>query len=331
MTAASPSTVRRGRSLGAAAAVAGALAVLPFVDTDIFHLRVLTAIFIQAAMAGSWNLLGGYTGYINFGHAAFFGIGMFTVAILAQSLGETPLWLLPAGAVMAGAFALLIGYPTLRIRGAYFAVATLILALMGEIFVGNLDRITGGGLGIVLPRPHGTPFEVERRFYLVFGALAAITALAAWWVERSPLGYTLQAIREDEDAARAVGIRAARYKMLMLCLSACGAGAVGGLYGSYVGYISPDGAFDLAFSVKPVVYAVIGGLGTWAGPVIGSGLMEIVSTALTLLSPTLKAISQVIFGAILVMVVLMAPQGIAGWLARRRQAHPRARLEVARG
>lgn len=328
----SPFPAARGRlSLGAAAGVATALAVLPFVDTDIFHLRVLTSIFIQAAMAGSWNLLGGYTGYINFGHAAFFGIGMFTVAILAQSLGETPLWLLPCGALVAGGFALLIGYPTLRIRGAYFAVATLILALMGEIFVGNLDRITGGGLGIVLPRPQGTPFEVERRFYLVFGALAAIAALVAWWVEHSPLGYTLQAIREDEDAARAVGIRAARYKMLMLCLSACGAGAVGGLYGSYVGYISPDGAFDLAFSVKPVVYSVIGGLGMWAGPVIGSGVMEIVSTSLTLLSPTLKAISQVVFGAILVLVVLVAPQGIAGGLGRRRSPHPRTRLEAARG
>ncbi|HYM90298.1 MAG TPA: branched-chain amino acid ABC transporter permease, partial [bacterium] len=250
---------------------------------------------------------------------------------LGQSLGGVPVWLLPCGALVAGAFALLIGYPTLRIRGPHFAVATLILALMGEIFVGNLDRITGGGLGIVLPRPQGTPFLVERRFYFVFGAMAAIAALAAWWVEHSALGYTLQAIREDEDAARAVGIRAARYKILMLCLSACGAGAVGGLYGSYVGYISPDGAFDLAFSVKPVVYAVIGGLGTWAGPVIGSGLMEIVSTLLTLLSPTLKAVSQVLFGAILVAVVLAAPQGITGWLARRRAPRPRARWEAARG
>lgn len=323
---------RRGAVPGAAlGAVGAALIALPFVDPEIFHLRVLTGIFVQAAMAGSWNLLGGYTGYINFGHAAFFGIGVFTVAILSQALGGTPLWLLPAGAALAGAFALLVGYPTLRIRGPHFAVATLILALMGEIFVGNLDRITGGGLGIVMPRPAGTPLEIERRFYLAFGALAAIAALAARWVEGSALGYTLQAIREDEDAARAVGIRAARYKMLMLCLSACGAGAVGGLYGSYVGYISPDGAFNLAFSVNPVVYTVIGGLGTWAGPLIGSGLMEILSTALTLLSPTLKAISQVLFGAILIAVVLLAPQGIVGWLAQRRDAVLRARLKAAHG
>ena len=315
----------------AVAAGAAALAALPFVDGDIFRLRVLTGIFIQAAMAGSWNLLGGYTGYINFGHAAFFGIGTFTVAILAQALGEAPLWLLPAGALAAGAFALLVGYPTLRIRGPYFAVATLILALMGEIFVGNLDRITGGGLGIVMPRPSGAPLDVERRFYLAFGALAALAALAAWMVERSRLGYTLRAIREDEDAARAVGIRAPRYKMLMLCLSACGAGAVGGLYGSYVGYISPDGAFNLTFSVNPVVYTVIGGLGTWTGPLIGSALMELLSTGLTLLSPALKAISQVIFGAILVAVVLLAPSGLTGWVARRRHARPRPRLEAAHG
>lgn len=137
-------------------------------------------------------------------------------------------------------------------------------------------------------------------------------------LEHAPWGYALRAIREDEDAARSIGIRAPRCKLAMLCLSAFFAGVLGAIDGYYLGYISPEGAFSPLVSIKAIVYAVIGGLGTWAGPVVGAAAMELLSTYLTLLSPALQQISQVLFGAILLVVVLLAPHGIAGWAGGRR-------------
>ncbi len=288
------------------------LAAAGILVQEIFYLRVLTSVFLGIALAESWNLLGGYTGYINFGYVGFFGIGMLTAALAGpRGLG---LWPLAAGGAAAAGFGLVGGSPTSRLRGPYFAWTTVALGLMGEMLAGNLDRLTGGGLGIVMPRPLSSRLVVEREFYAAFGLVAALAVLTAFVIEHGPWGYALRAIREDEDAARSIGIRATRYKLAMLCGSAFFAGILGGLYGYYVGYISPEGAFNLLISIKAIVYSVVGGMGTWAGPVIGAAVMELLATYLTLLSPSLQEISQVLFGVILIIVVLLAPRGITGWV-----------------
>jgi branched-chain amino acid transport system permease protein len=271
-------------------------------------------------LSESWNITGGYTGYVSFGHVTFFGIGAYVGALLFVWLG-IPAYLatLPAG-VLAAAFAVVVGYPTLRLRGPYFAIATLALGFVVQLAVGNLP-FTGGGEGIVIRG--GMPFQryaLEEAFYFSYLVIAALTVGAVMLVDRSRFGYGLRAIRDDQDAALSLGVSATRLKLVAFALSSFFAGAVGAIYAHQVAYVSAPDVFTLDVSIKSLVYAVVGGTSTVLGPIVGAFCMEILDIFLTTSALGALRVDHIVFGVLLAAAVLVAPRGLVGSRWRRRRA-----------
>jgi len=278
-----------------------ALAVAP-VGLSPFLIQFLINLFMLAALAESWNIIGGFTGYASFGNVAFFGIGAYTTGVLLTVL-EWPFALaLPAAGLTAMAFAALVGIPILRLKGHYFAIATLGVAETMREIVYNL-KITGGGTGLTMPiTKSALPF-----FYLMLGILVAATVVN-WWLSASRFGFGLVAIREDEDAAMAMGINAALYKTAAFALSGAFAGLVGGVFAYWITFIDPEGVFKVIITIQMIIMAVFGGMGTVVGPLLGALLLASVSE---LLSTQLVSLAELFNGIVVILVVLFMPKGLA--------------------
>jgi branched-chain amino acid transport system permease protein len=262
--------------------------------------------FMWIALAGSWNLISGLTGYVSFGHVAFFGAGAYTAAILVTSAGWP--WLLAAGAggVAAVALALVIGYPCLRLKGPYFAIAMLGLNEVLRALVSYFEGLTGGGNGISLPT-----LDATRPIYYVMALLAAAVTAAAYLIVTSRFGLRLMTIREDEVAAEAMGIDTFHHKLGALLLSAVGPGIAGALMARDQGYIEPLSVFPLATTVTMIVMVLFGGKGTVWGPVLGAVVLFV---AQELVWARYPYVHPLLFGAIIVAVVLLVPRGVLGLL-----------------
>jgi branched-chain amino acid transport system permease protein len=293
------------------------LIALPFFEPPVFYLRLLGSVLLFVVLAQSWNIIGGYTGYVSLGHVTFFGIGAYVSALLFARLGWPPfVALLPAGLV-AAVFAVIVGYPTLRLRGPYFAIATLALGLVTQLAVGNLP-FTGAGEGIVLRG--GFPFTryaLELAFYFSYLGIATATVAAVIVLERSKLGFGLRAIRDDQEVALSIGVSALRLKLVAFGLSSFFAGAVGSIYAHQVAYVSAPDIFTLDISIKSLVYAVVGGTSTVLGPIVGALLMELLNVGLATSAIGALRLDHVVFGVLLAITVLAAPRGIVGVLTRR--------------
>jgi branched-chain amino acid transport system permease protein len=261
----------------------------------------LTLFFVCLSMA--WNLFSGFSGYINFGFAVFVGIGMYVavIAIVDLKFGLWTSYLL--GGVAAGGFAALTGYPLLQIRGAYFSIAMLAIAEGARILVGTeyLDPYTRGGRGF--PVLAGTLTEK----YFAMLALAIVTFMVCAIVARTRFGLSLIAIREDEDAADGLGVNTTVVKVAAFVLSGFFAGMAGGIHATFVHYIDPNSAFDIKFTIMPLIMALFGSLGTVVGPVIGGVVLEIISDFSWLY---LGRMNITIFGLILIGLVLWLPEGV---------------------
>ena len=297
----------RWTPVAAAALVVLALAVAP-VALSPFLIQFLINLFMLAALAESWNIIGGFTGYASFGNVAFFGVGAYTTGVLLTVL-EVPFALaLPAAGLTAMAFAALVGIPILRLKGHYFAIATLGVAETMREIVYNL-KITGGGTGLTMPiTKSALPF-----FYLMLGILVAATAVN-WWLSASRFGYGLVAIREDEDAAMAMGINTALYKTAAFALSGAFAGLVGGVFAYWITFIDPDGVFKVIITIQMIIMAVFGGMGTVVGPLLGALVLASVSE---LLSTQLVSLAELFNGIIVILVVLFMPRGLAEVIRKR--------------
>jgi len=291
------------------------LALFPLFQPPIHSLSFLFLVFLYIILAESWNLIGGFGGYLSFGHVAFFGIGTYTSALLFQKLGLSPfVGAFPAG-MMAAAVAAMIGYPCLRLRGPYFAVVTLCFAFIMDLIVKNWWFL-GGSEGI-----HLKLVEMEIRlsrsiFYEIYLGLAAVTVIFVRWVEHSKMGLGLSAIREDEEVAQTLCIPTARLKLQAFVLSAFFPGVAGGLYAYYISYVHPDVVFDISVSILIVLMALFGGGTSWAGPLVGAALLSIINE---LLSTYIKPeIARMIYGAMFVAVILFMPDGIVAFVKRKR-------------
>ena len=292
---------------GVAALVVLALSLAP-VALSPFLIQFLINLFMLAALAESWNIIGGFTGYASFGNVAFFGIGAYTTGVLLTVLKWPFALALPASGLLAMAFAALVGIPILRLKGHYFAIATLGVAETMREIVYNL-KITGGGTGLTMPiTKSALPF-----FYLMFGILVAATAIN-WWLSASRFGYGLVAIREDEDAAMAMGINAALYKTAAFALSGAFAGLVGGVSAYWITFIDPDGVFKVIITIQMIIMAVFGGMGTVVGPLLGALVLASVSE---LLSTQLVSLAELFNGLIVILVVLFMPKGLAEVISKR--------------
>ncbi|HEY7044276.1 MAG TPA: branched-chain amino acid ABC transporter permease [Nocardioidaceae bacterium] len=282
--------------------------------------RTVTAIFMFVALAQAWNLIGGFTGYACFGQVVFFGLGGYITAA-AMVHWNVSFWVaLALSGIGAAAFAVIIGLPLLRLKGHYFAIATLGVAEGMREVVTNLDDITGGGAGITIPtvgEDATTAYLGNDGFYLLFLAVAVVSVAVALLVSRSRFGFALRAIHQDEEAAAAMGINTTRTKVLVFALSGLITGVVGGCYAFQQVVIFPDRLFDVELTVLMVVMVVIGGSGTVLGPVVGAVGLQYLSEYLR---HNYTDLHIFILGAIIIVAVVFMPQGIVNYVREARQS-----------
>jgi ABC-type branched-subunit amino acid transport system ATPase component/ABC-type branched-subunit amino acid transport system permease subunit len=299
-----------------------ALAAYPVARLDDrYGQAVLIFAFLLAVMAGGWNIMAGFTGYVSLGQSAFLGIGAYTVALLSLRLGLPPLLLAPLGGVAAALVAAVLGATVMRAREHAFVIITIALLFLFQTLALNLEGLTGGSNGLTLPLP-GWGREVQNLpFYYAMLALAALSVLLSWWIRRTKFGMGLVAIREDEDKAAAIGVRTPAYKLLSFVASAVLIGVAGGVYADFLSFIDPRGMFDILVSVQIVLAALLGGRGTIWGPVLGA-LLVVPLNELTNNLAAAEGLHLFAFGLALGAVVLFLPHGIIptvqAWWARRR-------------
>ncbi|MDE3080602.1 MAG: branched-chain amino acid ABC transporter permease [Paracoccaceae bacterium] len=289
------------RTLILAAAVAVALAFVPMFGSDVMIQFGINAL-VLAVLAQSWNILGGFGGYVSFGNSVFYGLGTYGTAI-AMTTYNLPFGVgLVIGVVLAMLGAALVGVPILRLRGPYFAIATLGLnGAMMAIF-SNLP-IAGTNIGLVLPLTRN-----DTMFYELSLALLVACTLTVFWISRSRYGMGLIAIREDEDAAGTMGVNATLYKVTALILASIFTAVAGGIHAYWSTFVDPASAFDSTLNVRMVIMCVFGGPGTVFGPVIGSFVL---STVYEVLAAQISTAAALLFGVVIVLAVIFMPRGLA--------------------
>lgn len=278
------------------------LFVIPIVLPP-YPTRVAAFSLFAVILAGSFNLISGFTGYISFGQGAFIGIGAYGGTLLMSEAGVPLLGSVLVAGVLSGLVAGALGFPLLRLRGHYFAITTFIIQLSLAAFVGSVDAL-GGGRGLVAKSVW--PYDY---YYYAFAVIAVLTVATTYLVRKSYFGLRLLAINSNEVQAETLGVPTHRYKLQAFVLSAVFPGMAGAVWANYVGYISPDSAFDPHLSVEAVLYTLTGGLGTVVGPVIGALSLSIVNNSLGTRFPEFD---RVMFGLLIVVVILYMPRGILG-------------------
>jgi branched-chain amino acid transport system permease protein len=288
--------------------------VIPF-TMNRYIVRVLTGIFMFAALSESWDIITGKTGYFSFGHGVFFGLGAYAAALFMLRL-HVPFWVgFITGGVAAALLAFLVGLPILRLKGHYFAIITLGIAEVIKGLTLNLESLTGGGVGLTLPLKRGSMDEIYHFFYFMMFFLMVATIITSYLVDRSRFGHGLVAIREDETSAMVLGVNATLYKMLAYALSAVFCGFVGATYAYWITYIEPFDVFGLKFSISIIVMALIGGIGTVWGPIIGAFVFEVFSELLWSKFLTFHSAS---LGLLMILIVFLLPKGFMEMIQSRR-------------
>jgi branched-chain amino acid transport system permease protein len=298
-----------------AALVAVAIA-LPFLfDPRGYAIRILCLALLFAAMAQSWNIVAGLANQISLGHAAFFGIGAYTSTLLLIHFGLTP-WLgMIAAALLGGVAAFLISLPTMRLRGHYFALATLAFGEVMRVIGNSWGGLTGGPVGISVPFSQPSvlalQFKDMRAYYaLMLGAVVVVTAIFIL-IKKSRLGYRLRAIKENEDAAEVIGVDTTRTKILASVISGMLTASLGTLYAQFQFFFDPDTVFGIAsVSIRMAMIAIVGGIGTAAGPILGAFfVIPLEELANQVFSAKAAGLSQLVFGILLILVILIEPRG----------------------
>ncbi len=308
------------RRAAAVAVVAVLMMTPPFLTSNQFLLHLAITVLLWTLLGVSWNLLGGFAGQVSFGHATFFGVGAYATMILYLRLGLAPWYGMALGGAAAVLVSLPIGLICFRLRGPYFSLSTLAVAEIVRLIALNWDALTNGPVGLLITalppvRLGGRVLDWESKapFYFIIAALAALAMLATWRLSRARLGAYLLAIREDEDAAESVGIDTVRAKVLTLALSAFFTGLAGGFYGLYFRYVDPDAVFPIALSVEMVFIAVVGGLATVIGPVVGAVFL---TTLGELFRERFQVGHLIFYGLFMMLAIRYLPEGIWGGVRR---------------
>jgi len=306
------------------------LLAFPLVFTLPYPRDVMIRIFLYAMLATAWNVLAGYCGQISLGHAVFFGTGAYTSTVLVKTLGLSPWAGMLAGAALAVALSQVIGYPVFRLRGHYFAIATIAVGEIVQTLTINWDWV-GGARGLFVPIVRPDSFrsfqfhQSKQTYYYIALGLLALALGATRWIERSRRGYYFRAIKEDQDAAASLGVRVAREKHAAMAVSAALTALGGTFWAQYVLFIDPESVFPLSLSILICLVAVLGGVGSLWGPLLGAAVLVPLSEGTrVLLGGTGKALDLVISGALIMAIAVFQPAGLIG-LARqlgRRRAVP---------
>ncbi len=330
--------VRRSFPILAGLIALGLIAALPVLARGSYWQTLGFLTFLFVGMSVAWNILGGYAGQVSFGHGTFYGIGAFTTAAVALRAGVPPVLTLPLAGLMAMLYGWLWGYPTLRLRGPYFSIATIGIGEATRLLMINLDDLlrgmpvlnalvknqplTGGASGLTLQTP---PDIQAYQLAYYYGALAfmLLTLAVSAWIQRSRFGLALTSINMDVDAAETLGVNTARYQVYALMVSAFLVGLAGSLYAQYIFFIDPREMFSFQNSIAMVLMPIIGGIGTLWGPVIGAVVFTIVqdrlqTTRLVLGNFTLSLVqfNLLMYGLLLVLIILFEPLGVMGLVRR---------------
>lgn len=302
-----------------------ALATPMFFDARGYGIRVLCMIFLFAAMAQAWNIVGGLANQVSLGHAAFFGIGAYTSTLLLIKFGLSP-WLgLLAGMTLSAVVAALLAIPTLKLAGHYFALATLAFAEVMRIVANSFGGLTGGPQGLTIPYNANAgiaAFQFSSTvtyYYIMLGAFILISGVL-WVMKTSAFGYRLRAVRENEDAAEVAGVDTFRTKLIALVISAALTALCGTLFAQFTFFFDPESVFGAStISVRIALITIIGGIGSLAGPLLGAlfllPLEELINATL---SSHAAGLSQLIYGVILIVMILVKPAGFVSLFAGRK-------------
>jgi len=293
--------------------ILGLLIIVPFLGFSSYLMHILILVIMWAIIGMAWNLLGGYCGQVSFGHAAFFGTGAYTAGILYQKFGLSAWWGLPSSVIVVTLVSLVIGFICLRLRGPYFALATLAMGVIMRVTAENLVDFSQGDLGIMIRE---RTWVGKTWYYYTVLFIAAGTFYIIRKVIESKLGYYFVAIREDQDAAESLGIDTTRYKTVALCLSGAFTGLAGAFYMNYMGYIDPKVVFALHdISIVAIMVVMIGGVATFWGPTIGAIIMVLFAEGVRSI-PQLGAAHMTLFGVLLIVIIIFLPNGIAGGIPK---------------
>lgn len=305
------------------------LLALPFLTTNQFFLHLGITVLMWTVLGVAWNLLGGFAGQVSFGHATFFGVGAYTMMILYLKVGLAPWYGIALGGIVGALVSLPIGLICFRLRGPYFSLSTLAVAEIVRLVALNWEALTNGPVGLLITTLPAVSFagrsvnwESKIPFYYVVAVLVLIAMLATYGLSRSRLGAYLLAIREDEDTAESVGIDTVRAKVVTLALSAFFTGMAGGFYGLYFRYVDPDAVFPIALSVEMVFIAVVGGLATVVGPVIGAVFLVTIGE---LFRERFLVGHLIFYGLFMMLAIRYLPEGIWGGVRRFGSTHAPAR------
>jgi len=300
--------------------VLAALALLPAYGSDTLVQFGISTLLL-AVLAQGWNIIGGYAGYSSFGNSTFYGLGAYGVGIAMVQ------WQLPFavgllfGVALAVVFAICLGIPVLRLKGHYFAIATLALAQVMAAIVSNIE-LAGQNIGLVLP-----PLNNDPLFYELSLGLLVLATLTVWWLTRSRFGFGLIAIRENEEGAVVMGVDTTRYKVLAFALAGVFSALAGGIQAYWITFLDPASAFDITLNVKMIIMTVFGGPGTILGPIIGSFILSAISEVL---SSEVTSIAGLFFGVVIVVAVVLMPRGLADVARRFRRTGWRYFIENIR-
>ena len=296
----------------------------PLIFTLPFPRHLMIMIFLYATLGLAWNMIGGYAGQISLGHTLFFGIGAYTSTLLLMKLWVSPWVGMLAGGAISIAVSLIIGYPCFKLAGHYFAIATIAIAEIAQVWMLNWDW-AGAAVGLTLPLLPESLINLEFHsskapyYYIAFGLL--ILALGAtFWIDRSKLGYYFKAIKGDLEAARSLGIHVTKYKFYALALSAFFTSICGSFYAQYVLFIDPDSVFPLMLSIIPCLIATLGGVGTIWGPVIGAFILIPISEFTRIyLGGGGKGTDLILYGLLIIIISVYQPFGLIGLIRRLRK------------
>lgn len=295
--------------IGVILALVPLLAAVPWYGSDLL-VQIGINTLLLAVLAQGWNIIGGYAGYASFGNSVFYGLGSYGVAIAMVQWGLPFGVGMAFGVVLAVIFAFGLGLPVLRLRGHYFAIATLALSQVMMVIVSNVG-IAGRNIGLVLP-----PLNNDPLFYELALGLLMITTLSILWLTRSRFGFGLIAIRENEEAAAVMGVNTTLYKVLAFALSGVFSALAGGIHAYWITFLDPESAFDIGLNVKMIIMAVFGGPGTVLGPIVGAFTLSAISEYL---SSAVTSFAGLFFGIVIVAAVVLMPRGLADMLRHLRK------------
>jgi branched-chain amino acid transport system permease protein len=300
--------------------------LFPLVFTLPFPRHIMIMIFLYGALASAWNIIAGYCGQISLGQAVFFGIGAYTSSLLFKIIGLTPWAGMIAGAVIAALVSQIIGFPVFRLRGHYFAIATIAVGEIVQALIINWDAI-GGARGVFIPIKRPDSFlnfqfhQSKASYYYIALGLLLVALAVSRRITRSRHGYYFRAIREDQDAAAALGVNVAREKLRAFAIAAALTAMGGTFYAQYLLFIDPESVFPLSLSILICLVAVLGGVGTLWGPILGAAvLVPLQESTRVMLGGTGKALDLLIYGALIIAISVLQPGGLMAFFTRSRTA-----------